>query len=58
MQITIEGILYETAVMHEAHDTHTIVLIPVGSDKTLSELAQEGKILLCPQDLLEKEKEI
>ena len=47
MQVTIAGILYETAVMHEGADTHTPVLIPV-SDRPLAELAAEGKILIAP----------
>jgi hypothetical protein len=56
MRVKIQGILYETAVIHEAHDVHTTVLIPVNSDKTLAELAQEGRLYLLPQDMKTKKE--
>jgi hypothetical protein len=57
MRVVIKGMPYETMVIHEAHDVHTTVLIPANTDKTLAELAQEGKIYLLPQDLLQKKEE-
>jgi hypothetical protein len=58
MRVTIQGKPYETMVIHEGLDVHTTVLIPADSDKSLSELAQEGQIFLVPQDLKIEEKQI
>jgi hypothetical protein len=56
MQITIQGILYETAIIYEG-GIHTPVLIPV-SDQQFFELAKEGKILLASTSLSAKEWEM
>lgn len=57
MKVVIQGIPYETLVLHEAHDVHTTVLIPAGTDKTLSQLAQEGKIYFLPEEIKLEQKE-
>ena len=48
MQVTIQEILYETAVMYSGGDREP-VLIPVG-EKSLHELAKEGKILILSEE--------
>ena len=46
MQVTIRGILYETAELY-SDGVRVPILIPV-SEKSLHELAKDGKILVTP----------
>ena len=47
MQVTIQGILYETAELY-SDGVRVPILVPV-SEKSLHELAKDGKILTLPE---------